>query len=133
MIETNVHLARRWFDEIWNQRKLLIIYELLTDDSVCHSEMGDLKGADAFVTRGYYPLIGAFPDFRVEIEGTVAEGDEVVVRWKATGTHTGDSLGMPATGRRMTFCGMTWIRYANGKMMEGRDSWNVGGLMEQLK
>jgi predicted ester cyclase len=42
-------------------------------------------------------FLPAFPDLRIAVEGTVAEGDEVVVRWSATGTHLGDGLGFPAT------------------------------------
>jgi steroid delta-isomerase-like uncharacterized protein len=129
----NVALARRWFEEIWNQRKTETAKELLTAESVCQSESGELKGPEAFLTQVYGPLLTAFPDLRVSVEGTVAEGDQVVVRWCATGTHTGAAMGLAPTGRRITFRGMTWIRYRDGKMMEGRDSWNMLGLVQAMR
>src|SRR5262245_36466934 len=115
----NVKLARRWFEEVWNQRRTDTIDELLTDESVSHSESGPLRGKEEFVERSHSVFLAAFPDLRLTIEGTVAEGDEVVVRWSATGTHAGDSLGFPATGRNVTFRGMTCIRFRDGKMVEG--------------
>jgi hypothetical protein len=61
----------------------------------------------------------AFPDLRITVEGTVAEGDEVVVRWSVRGTHLGDGLGFPTTGRAVAFRGMRWIPYSGGKMVRG--------------
>ncbi len=133
MRDANAALARRWFEEVWNERRTETIHELLTPESVCHSERGPLQGADAFIELGYTPFLNAFPDMRVRMEGVVAENDQVVVRWQAKATHTGEGFGMPPTGRRVTFRGMTWIRYANGKMMEGWDVWNVNALVQTLQ
>src|SRR5688572_20017857 len=129
----NVALARRWFEEVWNLRKTETVKELLTAQSVCQSEAGELKGPEAFLTQAYGPLLTAFPDLSVTLEGTVAEDDQVVVRWRATGTHTGSAMGLPPTGRRLSFRGMTWIRYRDGKMIEGRDSWNMSGLVQTMR
>jgi steroid delta-isomerase-like uncharacterized protein len=133
MTNPNVPLVRRWFEEVWNQRRVETVHELLTAESECHSETGVLKGPAAFVEKNLTPFLAAFPDVRVTVEGTVAEGDEVVVRWSARGTHTGDGMGMAPTGRRVSFRGMTWIRFQNGKMMEGRDCWNQSGLLQALR
>ena len=43
-----VKLAHRWFEEVWNQRKEATAHELLAPDAVCHSEVGELRGADGF-------------------------------------------------------------------------------------
>jgi predicted ester cyclase len=67
------------------------------------------------------------------VEATAAEGDEVAVRWAFTGTHQGDGLGFPATGRRVSCRGVTWIRFSGGKMVEGWDCWNQGGLIHSLR
>src|SRR5215210_2069918 len=120
----NVRLARRWFEEVWNQRRTETVYELVTADSICHSEAGPLRGPEPFLEQVFRPFTTAFPDARVTVEGTVAEGDNVVVRWLVTATHAGEGLGMPRTGRRVTVRGMTWIRYRDGKMSEGWDCWN---------
>ena len=75
----------------------------------------------------------SFPDMRVEIEDTAADGDHVVVRWNATATHLGNGLGMAATGIAVAFHGMTWLTFRDGAVVEGWDSWNIGGLLEKLK
>jgi steroid delta-isomerase-like uncharacterized protein len=133
MATENVSLARRWFEEVWNQRRTDTIDDLLTDESVSHSESGPLRGKREFKERAHAVFLSAFPDLRMTVEGTVAEGDQVVVRWAATGTHLGDGLGFPATGQKVAFRGMTWIRFRDGKMVEGADCWNQAGLIGSLR
>jgi steroid delta-isomerase-like uncharacterized protein len=133
MSSTNATLARRWFEEVWTQRRAETVRELLTEESECRSEAGVLRGPDAFLSKMHAPFLGAFPDLTLTVEDTVAEGDRVVVRWLATGTHTGDGLGVAPSGRRVTFRGMTWIRFRDGKMLEGLDCWNQTGLMKSLQ
>src|SRR4051812_11935158 len=133
MASENLALARRWFEEVWNRRRTETIDELLTDESVSHSESGPLRGKAEFKELAYAVFLSAFPDLRMTVEGTLAEGDEVVVRWCVNATHGGDGLGFPATGRRVEFRGMTWIRYSDGKMIEGRDCWNQAGLIQSLR
>ncbi len=133
MATSNAALARRWMEEVWNQRRTETVRELLTPTSQCRSETGVMTGPDEFLDRAYGPMIAAFPDVRVTVEGTVSEGDQVVVRWSATGTHTGEGIGLKPTGRKLTFRGMTWVRYENGKMMEGWDVWNQAGLFKALE
>jgi steroid delta-isomerase-like uncharacterized protein len=133
MAVENVVLARRWFEEVWNQRRTETIDELLTDESISYSESGPLRGKQEFKERAHAVFLSAFPDLRVNVEGTVAEGDEVVVRWSVRGTHLGDGLGFPATGREVSVRGMTWIRYRHGKMIEGWDCWNQAGLIQSLR
>jgi steroid delta-isomerase-like uncharacterized protein len=92
-----------------------------------------LKGPEHFLSQVHAPLLAAFPDLAVTLEGVVAEDDQVVVRWRATGTHTGNSMALPAMGRNISFRGMTWIRYREGKMVEGWGSWNLLGLIQALR
>lgn len=133
MASGNVGLALRWFEEVWNQRRTDTIDELLTDESVSHSESGPLRGSRNFQERAHAVFLSAFPDLRITVEGTVAAGDEVVVRWFVRGTHLGDGLGFPATDRSVSFRSMTWIRYRHGKMIEGWDCWNQAGLIQSLR
>lgn len=128
----NTDLARRWFDDVWNTRREATITELLDPGAVGHLEGLVTRGIAEFMTAREF-LIGAFPDFHIDVEDTVSEGDNVVVRWAVTGTHRGDNLGIPATGKPVGFRGITWLRFANGKLVEGWDSWNQGRLMQELQ
>src|SRR5262249_36680776 len=105
MSHDNVSLMRRWFHEVWNERRSRTMDESLHPRSVCHADAGVLKGIAEFKARMYEPFVSALPDVRVEIEGILADGDQAVVRWRAVGTHTGEGLGFPATGRTGSFRG----------------------------
>jgi steroid delta-isomerase-like uncharacterized protein len=128
-----VELARRWFEEVWNQRRTDTIDELLTDESLGHLAYGTLRGRDEFKKQVHTPYLSAFPDLRLTVEETLNVGDQVVVRWAATGTHRGDGLGFPASGRTVSFRGMTWMRFSGSKMVEAWDGWNQGGLIQALR
>jgi steroid delta-isomerase-like uncharacterized protein len=130
---TNVSVARRWFEEVWNGRRTDLIHELIGPGGKTHTEAGEFVDQQQFLAQVYQPTIGAFPDLHIFVDDTITEDDRVVVRWRAEGTHTGDGLGVPPTNRRVSFRGMTLIRFENGKMIEGFDSWNQGGLMHVLQ
>ena len=129
----NIALAHRWFEEVWNQRRFAIIDELLSPDSHCISSEGTVIGREGFREKMLRPLLAAFPDVSVTVDGTMAQGDEVVVRWTARGTYTGEGLGFPANGRAFVATGMTWIRYQDGLMQEGLNCWDFGSLVAGLR
>jgi steroid delta-isomerase-like uncharacterized protein len=68
--------------------------------------------------RNFVGLLAAFPDFHRSMEDIIAEGDKVVARYTATGTHQGEFMGIPATGKRVTFGWITIYRIAAGKVAE---------------
>ena len=132
MAESNTERARRWFEEVWNQRRDETVRELLHAEGIGHLEGMDVQGPDGFLAARA-ALLGAFSGMRVTVDGTVADGENVVVRWSARGTHDGDGLGIPASARPVSFQGMTWMRFSDGRIVEGWDRWNVGGLLEALR
>jgi len=123
-----------WFDEIWNKGRLDAIDELLAEDGIVHGlgeAGGEVSGPAAFrpfVER----LRGAFPDIEVKVEQVVDDGDLIAARWVATMTHTGDNLGMPASGKRVTVTGMSMTRLRDGKLVEGWNNWDMLSLMQQV-
>lgn len=131
MARNNAELARKWFEEVWNQRRDATVRELLAPGAAAHVEGAELVGPEQFL-EARVALLDAFPDMRVTVEATVAEGDDVVVRWSARATHRGDGLGLPASRRAVSFRGITWMRFANGQVAEGWDSWNLGQLLQEL-
>jgi steroid delta-isomerase-like uncharacterized protein len=134
MSEANIALAKRWYDEVWNQRRTATIAELLAPDAVAHNtteDGGDLIGPAAFLPF-FQRIVGAFPDLKIKVEDVLAHGDKVVVRWTATMHHTGDSLGIPATYKPVSLGGMSWVRFANGQVVEGWDNWDKFAMLQQI-
>jgi steroid delta-isomerase-like uncharacterized protein len=133
MAHDNVALVRRWFDEVWNQRRAATIHELLTSESICFAEEGPIRGPEEFTQRMHTPFLAAFPDLRVDVEASLSQGDQVVVRWTAEGAHTGDGLGVPPTGKPVSFRGITWIRLHDAKFVEGWQSSNIPEVLGGLR
>ncbi len=132
MSQENVDVVHRWFEEVWNQRQASLIDELLTPESVCYTDTGPLRGPEEFKTRQYQPFLDAFPDLHVEVEAVLAQGDQVVVRWKASGHHAGEGLGCAPTHRPTTFEGISWIQVKEGKLGEGWQSSNISEVVRSL-
>ena len=128
----NATLVRRWFDEVWNERRDATVHELLDPAAIGHLEgLVTHNVAEFLAARSI--LLNAFPDLRVLVEGILADEDEVAVRWSAEGTHRGQLLSIPCTGHPITIRGMTWLRLSNGCIVEGWDAWNQGRLMNELQ
>ncbi len=132
MSEENKVLIRRFFEEVWNEKNLDAIDELIAAEQIDHSLPPGLpagrEGAKTFI--GMY--LNAFPDTKMTIEDVVAEGDKVVTRWIATGTHTGELMGIPATGKQVTVTGLDINRYSDGKSVEHWGQFDQMGMMQQL-
>jgi steroid delta-isomerase-like uncharacterized protein len=128
-----VQLTRRWFEEVWNQRRDDAIAELIspacTGFMQGHGDVYRLEDVAAVRAR----FLAAFPDLSVEVEDVVAEGAKVVARWVAHGTHKGSALGIQPSGQRCEFRGLTWLEFEGGKVVRGWDSWDQGGLLEKLR
>jgi steroid delta-isomerase-like uncharacterized protein len=96
--ESNSNIAKRWYEEVWNKRRREAIAEMLARDAILHEAADSMLGPE-----GFYPFFdrfrATFPDLRVTVHDTIAEGDKVCVRWSAKMTHTGDGLGIPPTGK----------------------------------
>ena len=136
MSEANKSIAIRWMEDNWNRRRFEVVDELMDIECCGRMEGPGCEGMQ-IKTRDEWraardQLIAAFPDLRVDVEQAVAEGDTVVLRWKASGTHKGDALGLRATQRAMDVVGSTWMTIRNGKIVSGFDTWNQGDLMARL-
>ena len=132
MSEANKALMRRELEEVWNKHNPDAIDEIYAPDFVNHNAPpgmpNDREGFQAFVGIN----LGAFPDVKVTSDSLVAEGDKVVSRWTGTGTHTGELMGIPATGKRIKMTGITIARVAAGKIAELWIESDQMGLMQQL-
>lgn len=131
-IEENKAILRRIGEELINQAKLETADEFYSSDSVDHTPApGQVAGPEG-VKRDFARIRAAFPDWHQEIEDVIAEGDMVVVRWRSSGTHSGDFMGLPATGIHASWTGVGIFRLAGGKIVERWSNWDALGLMQQL-
>jgi steroid delta-isomerase-like uncharacterized protein len=74
----------------------------------------------------------AFPDGRFTVEDLLADGEKVVSRFTATGTHKNDFMGIPATGKAITVTGIDILQFADGKAVEHWGEIDGLGMMQQL-
>lgn len=131
MHESNKALAIRWMEDSWNRRRDATIDELFAPEGIGYLEGRIIRGPAEF-HAARRELITAFPDIRIEIEGSVAEADQVVLRWRLSGTHQGEAFGLKPSGKSINVVGSTWFRFLNGKIAEGHDTWNQGALLAFL-
>ncbi len=131
MSRDNTLLVGRAIEEIYNRGNLAIVEDYVASDFVIHAPSGDIHGPAG--ARQYVAMLrGAFPDFNITIEDQVANGDRVVTRWTAEGTHLGEFQGIPPTGRHGTFTGIDIDRVVDGKVAECWTNTDDLGLMQQL-
>jgi steroid delta-isomerase-like uncharacterized protein len=95
---------------------------LLAPDFVDHTPFPGFGGGREDVKRLFQVLRSAFPDLRAEIVEQFANGEMVATRKTFHGTHKGEFLGVPPTGKHMAFRVVDLLRVSDGKM---REHWNV--------
>jgi steroid delta-isomerase-like uncharacterized protein len=129
----NAAFIRRWFEEVWNKKRIAAIDEMASPDLVGHGQAqhGFDMSRDQF-KQFARDVIAAFPDIQVDIELIVSENDLVAARWSATMTHKAPYIGMAATGRTVHITGTTVARIADGKVVEGWDNWDQLALLVQI-
>jgi steroid delta-isomerase-like uncharacterized protein len=107
--------------------------ELLGDDFVEHEETPGLEPTKDGVKAFFRMYIGAFPDLRFEAEDMIASGDKVVTRARATGTHQGEFLGIPATGKSVDVQLVDIVRFRDdGLACEHWGVFDALGMLQQL-
>ena len=132
MSESNKALSRR-FTELFGTDDVSLADDVFAADVVFHGAVpdGDLRGSEAVKAfLGAYRT--AFPDAVSTVEAQVAEGDRVVTRWRARGTHSGPLGDLPATGRAFVMDGMTLERVEDGRIAEIWVARDELGVMRQL-
>jgi len=128
--EENKAMDRRFFEEVWNRGNLAVVDELMSSDFKSHDPTiaAGSAGFKHFVSL----FRAAFPDVHITIEDQLAEGDKVVTRWTARGTHKGDLMGIAPTGKQVTVTGINIGRVEGGKFVEGWFNIDDLGLLQQL-
>lgn len=134
--EQNKEVVRRWFEEVINQGNVETV------DTIC------MQCVPSFVVirgvadpppqglSGVKELIRTFrtgfPDLHITVEEQIAEGDKVASRVTVRGTHQGEFMGLPATGKRVNISGTSIWRVIDGQLVDESVNWDTMGMMQQL-
>ena len=125
-------IADRFTEDLWDRGNLNIADEILSASFVDHDPVqGQTPGME-----GYKQMVGAFrsafPDLRVRNEDVIEEGNKVVVRWTANGTHNGQLMQIPPTGKKVSLKGVDILRIENDKIVERWGEFDALGMLSQL-
>lgn len=120
------------FIEMLNNHNFKQAHNLIAENAINHAGgMGDFRGIEAWkmVASQYF---SAFPDLKVNIEFLLSEGDYVVIRLKYEGTHLGEMMGIPPTGKTVKVGGTEIYYLENGRIAEEWGQQDNLGLLQQI-
>jgi len=127
--EDNKAIYRRIVEEGFNKGNMSVLDELVAANHVNHTD--NVHGPEEY-KRFISMYRAAFPDLQMTIEFQIAEGDKVVNRWTSHGTHRGDLMGIPPTGKQVAVTGTYIARIVGGKIAEEWGNMDTLGMMQQL-
>ncbi len=131
-MQNNAEIVRRFVEEVINRGNIESAGKYFWEDMVEQVPLpGQGPGLAGLkdVLRGF---LTAFPDIHFDIQEQIAEGDKVVSRFEFTGTHNGEFLGVPATGKQVRVWGTVIDRFAGDKIKDTRIIMDALGLMAQF-
>lgn len=130
--EQNKEIVRRYLLDVWGKWDFEAEKEVVARNLVDHNAVPDLPPG----REGHHQFLvicqRAFPQFDVTIDELIAEGNKVAYQWTARGTHEGEFMGIPPTGKEVTITGSDIVRIEDGKIAE---AWHIEdnlGLMQQM-
>jgi len=130
--EQNKELAQKMF-EAWGKGDIEAFKEFLAPDYVYYYPSGNSKPMSLEELTGMAKMFwNGFPDMSFSMEEIFAVGDRVIFRFIQRGTHTGDFMGIPATGNNFESSGILISRIENGKVVEQWEEFDMLGMMQQL-
>jgi predicted ester cyclase len=134
--EKNKVIVRRVLEEFWHNGDEGVLDELFATDYVNHElsnpEVRGLEEYKQWALGARAMWNTGLSDWRITAEDLVAEGDKVLKRWVIRGTHSGELLGMPATGKPIEMRGMSLYRFSGGKVREIYWNYDVFNLAQQI-
>ncbi len=130
-VEANKAQTRQIIDQGWNKGNMDALDDLISPDFVNRTASKSNETRDDFKQR-VQMIRTAFPDWEMTADEMLGEGDRVVTRWRARGTHRGSFRGIAATGKKIEVTGIAIDRVLDGKRVEGWVEWDMLGLLQQL-
>ena len=129
--EANTRIAKRVFLEKMGEGRFDKLDEIYGPGFVAHGGSRDYTLDEDNESGKAWRA--AFPDLKVAVERTVADGDLVAVHWSATGTNTVAAAGMPGTGKKAAIEGMTFFRFEGGRIVEEWSVMDLAALARQMQ
>ncbi len=114
----NKTIFRQFYERAWNDNDLTMIDELLAPDFVNHEVLDTSISHRELYKQAVIENSAAFPDWSITIDDLIAEGDQVVARWHAQGTHIGKAWGIEPSGKHLEMAGITIVRVRDGKITD---------------
>jgi steroid delta-isomerase-like uncharacterized protein len=130
--QANKALVRRLVDEGQSKGDLAVVDELLADDFVDHSPFPGLPPTRDGVKMLFGYLRSVFPDLHVRIDEQIADDEKVVTRKTFEGTHGAEFMGVPSTGRSVSFEVIDILTLRDGRICEHRVVFDQLGIRQQL-
>ena len=130
-IEENKEIVRR-YQEIYNRNDLDALSEVVSEDLLTPKIMPGIPTGMEGAKAAHRIMLAGFPDYQTTIDDLFAEGDKVAARITMSGTNTGSFMGIPPTGKYVSFTGIYIARLANGKIVEHWGEEDGVSLLQQL-
>jgi len=132
MSDQNKAIARAVFD-VFNGADPTELDDVVAADAVDHDPYNPFREEGREGLKKVIAMYrSAFSDLEITVEDQIAEGDKVVTRWVARGTHDGDLMGVAGTGKSSEVGGVGIDRIDNGQVVEAWGYWDALGMFQQL-
>jgi steroid delta-isomerase-like uncharacterized protein len=131
--ENNLAVARRWTEDVFTDKNLDALDEILAAEAVHHGAAFPDTSGVAAIKEALGQQFAAFPDMAITVDAAIAEGDLVAVRWSGAGTQEGTFLGVEPTGAEVTMTGINIYQLSCGRIVEGWSEMNVLQVLQQLR
>jgi len=132
--ETSNKATLRRFNEATNSGDVELISktidELVEPNALIHTPLPIEATGAQLAKEVFGTLLRAYPDLHITVEDLIEDGDKIVSRNTVTGTHQGEYMGLPPTGRSVTYNEIFIVRFAGGRIVE---SWGVVDVFSQMK
>jgi steroid delta-isomerase-like uncharacterized protein len=131
MPDQSKQLLVNFFEEVWNKGRREVIDQLIASDCIIHDGESTSTGPEGF--KPFYDSMHVtFSNFRVTPRESVTEGDMTCLRWSVIMRHSGEGLGMPASGKEVRATGISLVRIKDGKFVEAWQNWDMLGVIQQI-
>ena len=130
-IEKNKKIVKR-YQEIYNNNDLDALTEVVSEDLLTPRIMEGIPTGIEGAKAAHRIMLAGFPDYQTIIDELLAEGDKVAARITMSGTNTGSFMGIPPTGKHVSFTGIYIARIDNGKIVEHWGEEDGVSLLQQL-